>query len=1051
MKKVFGLLLCSAALLFTAAPMQAQADEPRHAVKPEQFEQVYEQPVALEYSEVGEVTFATQADLSTCPEGELNPDTITIGGIYYDVANQQLIYAAEYKMPEGTGYPRPVLFLHGQNGYSTTSYAQNGYYSALGRVSNVTSMPTEALKFTAGFVYDGQWVAYKTIEAEPVEWNWKAGMDAASMHEDVTNVYVSLYLPAGTENAEFALFCGNQKVGTPRYVNSYSVSYVYTDFGLHTSIYHNMANPIARVSGTVYVAEKLDADKEYVVKAYLNDEWVTVGEVEVMDGIYVSSVSSVVVREEKPVVRVNFQGVSVPNFTIEVLDAEGEVLASAAGAPDIYTSRTSAMWILDTEKNLEELKGTRIYVKDENGTVLRSNGFSTSNSVYSFYYDYYNAQMVLLTRGIPDGTVISVRTANTSGECLGTATVAGNRAVVTFTQDGEPYDLETGIYYNFDCSYTVDGAYGSSYLYGQIYSLGGEKPDNYNDLYKGKLVEMGVTEHEFTIRVYKNTFDKYTGEASFVVINNNGAETGSVTIVEGPELRDWWLGNDKYTTPFYEYTLKWNGDALQEGYYSVLLFRGDEQVEKFNDGFYAVNPENEYGYFYISSSTDSMTVTYYNNDTLEGMDFSLMNFTFTDFAGNVLDLPVTLASANNSTAKFNVDKTNLPVGCLGLQCTATYNGKPVHNYNNPTERLSYQTNFTTIDYLRANTVNGLNPFYDAACGINAGGEVTAYVTEVGSTEVITTWNLKSGATFFDETMLAGLVHNDFSKPYSLQLVSADGYAGYYERIYFYILGEEIAGKNMKEVKAFVNRMYNIILEREPDADSKTWIDGLMNGTFTGVRVADGFIMSNELLNKNLSNEEFVKILYRAFFGREADAEGLATWKGLLDSGCKKAYVFAGFANSNEFGNLCAEAGIEQGRAAEYLADRQPGLSEKDYKVWCFVERMYTEVLKRTADESGVRTWVGVLQDGSYTGVQVAEGFLMSDEFLAKNMTNKEYVKILYRAFFGRDADQDGLATWTDALANGWTKKRVFAGFANSNEFGTLCQQAGITQGTAPEQ
>ena len=245
-------------------------------------------------------------------------------------------------------------------------------------------------------------------------------------------------------------------------------------------------------------------------------------------------------------------------------------------------------------------------------------------------------------------------------------------------------------------------------------------------------------------------------------------------------------------------------------------------------------------------------------------------------------------------------------------------------------------------------------------------------------------------------------------------------------------------------------MYQVILEREPDAGSSTWINGLKDGSFTGVRVADGFVLSDEMLNKDISNEDFVKILYRAFFGREADADGLATWKNLLDAGCKKQYVFAGFANSTEFGALCAEAGIVQGRAAEYLADRQTGLSEQDYKVWCFVERMYTEVLGRTADEAGVRTWVGVLQDGSYTGVRVADGFLMSDEFLAKEMTNEEYVQIMYRAFFGRDADSEGLATWTNALANGWTKKRVFAGFANSNEFGVLCEQAGIEKGTAEE-
>ena len=255
-----------------------------------------------------------------------------------------------------------------------------------------------------------------------------------------------------------------------------------------------------------------------------------------------------------------------------------------------------------------------------------------------------------------------------------------------------------------------------------------------------------------------------------------------------------------------------------------------------------------------------------------------------------------------------------------------------------------------------------------------------------------------------------------------------------------------------ESTAFVTRLYEVILGREADAQGLAdWTGWLRQGSMTGVEVAEGFIMSDEFLNKGLSNEEFVKILYRAFFGREADEGGLATWKGLLDEGCKKAYIFAGFANSNEFGALCAEAGITQGRAPEYLADRQTGLSEQDYKVWCFVERMYMKVLERTADEAGVRKWVDELQSGTKSGVEVADGFLMSEEFLGKNMTNRNYVQVMYRAFFDRDADPEGLATWTRALANGWTKQRVFAGFANSNEFGVLCEQAGVIKGTAPEQ
>ncbi len=249
------------------------------------------------------------------------------------------------------------------------------------------------------------------------------------------------------------------------------------------------------------------------------------------------------------------------------------------------------------------------------------------------------------------------------------------------------------------------------------------------------------------------------------------------------------------------------------------------------------------------------------------------------------------------------------------------------------------------------------------------------------------------------------------------------------------------------VTSFVNRMYNLILEREPDAGGATWISGLKNGTYTGVSVAEGFIMSNEFLNKNISNEEFVKIMYRAFFGREADSSGLATWKGSLDEGYMKKFVFAGFANSDEFKALCDTYGIECGVINLTLAEKTPNLSEQDFNIWQFVERLYSEVMGRNPDQTGMDTWVGVLKAGTYTGAQVAEGFILSNEFLNKDMTNDEFVKIMYRAFFNRDADSAGFETWTNALETGWTKEAVFAGFANSDEFGRICDEYGIIQGS----
>ncbi len=122
------------------------------------------------------------------------------------------------------------------------------------------------------------------------------------------------------------------------------------------------------------------------------------------------------------------------------------------------------------------------------------------------------------------------------------------------------------------------------------------------------------------------------------------------------------------------------------------------------------------------------------------------------------------------------------------------------------------------------------------------------------------------------------------------------------------------------------------------------------------------------------------------------------------------------------------------------------LSQKE-QVTAFVERFYTIILGRPAEAAGLQDWTNRLLKKEATGAQVAAGFINSDEFQKKKMTDEEYVTRLYRAFFDREPDKGGYEGWLRELKNGKSRDYVLRGFIGSPEFNDLCRKYGINTGT----
>ncbi|MCR4999172.1 MAG: DUF4214 domain-containing protein [Lachnospiraceae bacterium] len=240
---------------------------------------------------------------------------------------------------------------------------------------------------------------------------------------------------------------------------------------------------------------------------------------------------------------------------------------------------------------------------------------------------------------------------------------------------------------------------------------------------------------------------------------------------------------------------------------------------------------------------------------------------------------------------------------------------------------------------------------------------------------------------------------------------------------------------------FVNRCYQVTLGREADSDGfADWTSQLTEGRSDGATVAWGFVFSPEYTKLNKDNGAFVTDMYTLFLGRTPDETGFNDWKGQLDSGVSREAVFAGFANSVEFFEICTGYGVTAGYFTnEYDKNQVNGVN-------MFVARMYGVCFGRLGDQGGQADWCNRLLKGELTGIDCANGFINSREYKNLGLSNSDYVKNMYRAFMGREADEAGYNDWVAKLAAGYTRDEVFAGFANSNEFQDICDSYGIIRG-----
>jgi len=114
----------------------------------------------------------------------------------------------------------------------------------------------------------------------------------------------------------------------------------------------------------------------------------------------------------------------------------------------------------------------------------------------------------------------------------------------------------------------------------------------------------------------------------------------------------------------------------------------------------------------------------------------------------------------------------------------------------------------------------------------------------------------------------------------------------------------------------------------------------------------------------------------------------------------------------------------------------PSEAYRDLMAEQFVDRLYIEGLARIADEAGRTGWINSIMTGQKSYADVATSIIGSSEFSTRDLSDEEFVTVLYKAMFGRTASADEQAAWVEALASGTSRSEVVNAFVNSSEFMT---------------
>lgn len=237
------------------------------------------------------------------------------------------------------------------------------------------------------------------------------------------------------------------------------------------------------------------------------------------------------------------------------------------------------------------------------------------------------------------------------------------------------------------------------------------------------------------------------------------------------------------------------------------------------------------------------------------------------------------------------------------------------------------------------------------------------------------------------------------------------------------------------ITKYITHFYQTTLGRGGDEKGLNyWAEGLLTQRFNGAAILNGFMFSNEYVNKQKSESFYVDDLYTAAFSRAADVTGKAYWMAAFEDGVSRHYTAAGFNDSNEYKKLLARYGIMEGpyKWLEARDEKRP--------VTAYVNQMIFEGTGSKADADTLNTDLRSLYDGKTSAIDLVTKYMSADGF--DNLNNTAFVNKACQLIFGRDAKTDEMIEGSTLIAYDGRSAMIRQLAANA-EFSDFCKKHDI--------